>query len=149
MTARQFAKRSGWFFLILGALSLTPAFTGHGYGLPELRINMSYGKFLGYLPLNLTSKLLLIGFGIAGLLTAAKKESVEDACIDYSRVVFYSMGMITTFSWFRETSTLFGLMPVFYGAGLFYGLFALLGFYFGYMTKRAQIHDDEPLKHAV
>lgn len=149
MTARQFARRSGWFFLLLGVFSLIPAFTGHGYGLPELRINVSYGKFLGYLPLNLTSKILLIGFGIGGILTAAKKESVEDASIDYARVVFYSMGTIASFSWFRDTSTLFGYMPVFYGAGLFYGVCALLGFYYGYMTKRAHVHDDEPQTHAV
>lgn len=149
MTARQFARRSGWFFLILGIVSLIPAFVGHGYGLPALRINVSYGKFLGYLPLNLMSKILLIGFGLSGILTAAKKNSVDDACIDYARVLFYSMGTLATFSWFRETSTLFGYMPVLYGAGLFYGLFAVLGFYFGYMTKRARVHDDELRTHGV
>lgn len=149
MTARQFSRRMGWFLLILGLVSLIPTFVGPLRGLPSLRINMSYGRFLGYLPLNLVSKIILIGFGLGGILTAAKKESVEDASIDYSRVLFYVMGTFASCSWFRDTSTLFGYMPIFYGAGIFYGIVALMGLYYGYITHRSHVHDNEPQTHAV
>ncbi len=149
MKTRKFAKVCGWALLILGAFSLIPAFVGSAHDLPVLRLNISDGKFLGYLPLNLLSKILLIGFGLGGILVSHKKESTEDASIDYARVLFYTMGLLASFSWFRDTSAFFGYMPVFYGAGIFYGVLSLLGFYFGYITHRARVHDNEPQTHAV
>ncbi len=149
MTAREFSKRMGLFLLLLGLLSLLPGLVGPLRGLPPLRINMSYGRFLGYLPLNLVSKIILIALGIGGLLTAAKKESVEDASIDYARVLFYISGTLASFSWFRDTSTFFGYMPIFSGAGIFFGILSLMGLYFGYFTRRARVHDEKSQTHAV
>jgi hypothetical protein len=147
MTARKFAVRIGWFMFLLGLISLIPLFTGPRFELPDLRLNVSYGKFFGYLPLNILSKLILIGFGLGGILVARKKE--EDPSIDYARVLFYTMGTFGSCSFFRDTNTFFGYMPLNYGAGIFFCILAVFGFVFGYVTHRAQLHDDEPETHAV
>lgn len=149
MTARQFSNRFGWLMFAGGILSLIPGFEGPSHDLSPLRLNVSYGKFFGYLPLNIMSKILLISLGLSGILVAKKRESSEDASIDYSRVLFYITGMIASFSFASDTNTLFGYMPVNHGAGIFFAFLALLAFHYGYGTRRARLHDSEPEKYAV
>lgn len=147
MTARKFAASIGWFMLLLGVISLIPLFAGPSYELSPLILNMSYGKFFGYLPLNILSKVILIVFGLGGIAVSRNKE--QDPSIDYARVLFYAMGSFATCSLFRDTNTLFGYMPLNYGAGIFFTILAVLGFIFGYVVHRARVHDDGAASHAV
>ena len=64
MNAKNFALVGGIVMLVIGALSLIPAFTGLAFGLPLLKIETSYGLFLGIFPLNIVNKAILIGFGL-------------------------------------------------------------------------------------
>ena len=45
MNAKNFALVGGVVMLVVGALSLIPAFSGVAFGLPILRVEASYGLF--------------------------------------------------------------------------------------------------------
>ena len=124
MNSRKFALFGGLLMLILGVLSMIPAFAGPSTSLPDLRIETSYGLFLGVFPLNIVNKLALVIFGIAGIQSSRKTSVIHP--IKYSRTVFFMMGTLALLGVIPQTSTLGGLWPLFGAEVIAHGLFAIV-----------------------
>lgn len=132
MNAKKFALVGGIVMLVMGALSLIPAFTGVAFGLPLLKIETSYGLFLGIFPLNIVNKVILIALGMWGIAAASDPALAIPRSITYSRSVFAISAVLTVLGLFSQTNTLFGFAPLF-GAGLWlHGVMALVSGVFGY-----------------
>lgn len=136
MNAKNFALVGGIVMLVLGALSLIPAFTGMTFGLPILRIESSYGLFLGIFPLNIVNKLILIALGLWGVASASDPVLSIPRSVNYSRWICKITGVFTILGFFAQTNTLFGIAPLFGAAVWLHAVFALLGGIFGYSTAR-------------
>lgn len=140
---RKFAMASGVLMLVIGVfaffpeLSTSPLTAGL---LPEMRVTLSYGLFVGLLPMNVFNKLALILLGILGIRAAARSERDAWAPIGYSRAVFWAMGFLTLMgTGGPAANTLFGLLPLFGADVWVHGFFTALGAYFGYVhSPRAQ-----------
>lgn len=134
MNAKKFALVGGTIMLIMGALSLIPAFTGLAFGLPILKIETSYGLFLGVFPLNIVNKAILIGLGMWGIAAASDPALNLPRSITFSRWVFMLAAIFAVLGLFSQTNTLFGYVPLF-GAGVWlHAVMALLGGIAGYGT---------------
>lgn len=132
MNAKNFALVGGIIMLVIGALSLIPAFTGVAFGLPILKIETSYGLFLGVFPFNIVNKALLIGLGLWGIAAASDPVISVQRSVSYSRWVFMITAVFVVLGLFPQTNTLFGYVPLF-GAGIWlHALMALAGGVFGY-----------------
>lgn len=127
---RKFAMIGGWVMLVMGILSLIPTLSQNTYLLPALRLENSYGLFLGFFPMNILNKLALILFGVAGIMASRTDDVI--ASVKYSRIVCVAMGGLALLGLFPSTNTLFGYWPLFGGEIVGHGIFALLGGYFGY-----------------
>lgn len=139
MNAKNFALVGGIVMLVLGALSLIPAFTGLSFGLPILKIETSYGLFLGIFPLNIVNKAILIGLGLWGIAAASDPVLSIPRSITYSRVVFALTAVFAVLGIFPQTNTFFGFAPLF-GAGIWlHAVMALLGGIFGYSVVRRTV----------
>ena len=132
MNAKNFALVGGVVMLVIGALSLIPAFTGLAFGLPILRIETSYGLFLGVFPLNIVNKAILIALGMWGIAAASDPALSLPRSITFSRWVFGLSALFVVLGLFPQTNTLFGYAPLF-GAGIWlHAVMALLGGIYGY-----------------
>lgn len=140
MHTRKFASIGGWVMLILGVLSLIPAFSETSYLLPALRIETSYGLFLGFFPMNILNKVALISFGIAGILCSRTSDVISS--VRYSRVVCLVMGALAIIGLIPALNTFFGYWPLFRGEVVLHGVFSVLGGYFGYVVP-ARIYKSE------
>ena len=137
MDPRKFALYGGSVMLLIGVLSLIPALAGPTDGLPALNLDTSYGTFLGMFPMNILNKLVLIGFGIAGIAAANSKFTSLPMSILFSRAVLFVMGAAAILGLIPDTSTLNGYWPLFGGEIWAHAIFAALGGYFGYaLTSR-------------
>lgn len=136
MNAKNFALVGGIVMLVIGALSLIPAFTGLAFGLPILKIETSYGLFLGVFPLNIVNKAILIGLGLWGVAAASDPVLSIQRSISFSRWVFALSAVFVVLGLFPQTNTLFGYVPLF-GAGVWlHAVMALLGGVFGYSVVK-------------
>lgn len=136
MNAKNFALVGGIIMLVIGALSLIPAFTGLAFGLPILKIETSYGLFLGIFPLNIVNKAILIGFGLWGVAAASDPALSLPRSISFSRWVFMISALFAVLGLFPQTNTLFGYVPLF-GAGIWlHAVMALAGGIFGYSVVK-------------
>jgi hypothetical protein len=139
VTARDFAKLGGASMLAMGLASWIPSLSqsAESARLPALRVQTSYGKFLGLFPLNVFNKSALCLFGIAGVL--ASRAPSERAAVNYARAVAIAMGPLAVLGAIPRTRTLFGYWPLFGNEVLTHGNFAALGTYFGFIKslKRA------------
>lgn len=136
MNAKNFALVGGIIMLVLGALALIPAFTGLSFGLPILRVEVSYGLFLGLFAFNIINKALLIGLGLWGIAAASDPVLSHPRSITFARVVCWLSIALAALGLFPETNTLFGFMPLF-GAGMWlHAVMALIGGIFGYGVVR-------------
>lgn len=136
MNAKNFALVGGIVMLVIGALSLIPAFTGLAFGLPILKIETSYGLFLGVFPLNIVNKAILIGLGLWGVAAASDPVLSIPRSISFSRWVFMLSAVFVVLGLFPQTNTLFGYVPLF-GAGVWlHAVMALLGGVFGYSVVK-------------
>lgn len=136
MNAKNFALVGGIIMLVIGALSLIPAFTGLAFGLPILKIETSYGLFLGVFPLNIVNKAILIGFGLWGVAAASDPVLSLPRSISFSRWVFMLSALFAVLGLFPQTNTLFGYVPLF-GAGIWlHAVMALAGGIFGYSVVK-------------
>lgn len=139
MNAKNFALVGGIVMLVLGALSLIPAFTGLSFGLPILRIETSYGLFLGIFPLNIINKAILIGLGLWGIAAASDPVLSIPRSITFSRTVCWLSGVLAIMGLFPQTNTVFGFAPLF-GAGIWlHAVMALVGGVFGYSVVRRAV----------
>lgn len=132
MHPRRFALVGGIVMLLLGLLSLVPSLQGSALELPVLRLETSYGLFLGLFPMNILNKLALIGFGVWGIAASRMKYRELPASITYSRAVFYVMGALAVLGLIPQTNTLFGYWPLFGAEVALHAVFAVVGAYFGY-----------------
>lgn len=116
MYSKYFSLYGGVLMLMLGLIALVPILQGSAEGLPQLKVDTSYGLFLGVLPINVFNKFALIGFGLVGLWSSGK--SSPRYSILYCQVVCYSMGALAVLGLFPATNTLGGIWPLF-GAEVF------------------------------
>lgn len=136
MNAKKFALVGGIVMLVMGALSLIPAFTGLAFGLPILKIETSYGLFLGVFPLNIINKAILIGLGMWGIAAASDPALSLPRSISFSRWVFMLSALFAILGLFPQTNTLFGYVPLF-GAGVWlHAVMALVSGLFGYSVVK-------------
>lgn len=139
MNAKNFALVGGIVMLVLGALSLIPAFTGLSFGLPILRVETSYGLFLGIFPLNIINKAMLIAFGLWGIAAASDPVLSQPRSVTFARSVCAITGVLAILGLFPQTNTLFGFAPLF-GAGIWlHAVMALVGGVFGYSVIRRTV----------
>jgi hypothetical protein len=135
MSAKKFAYVGGIIMLIMGVTSLIPGLVGNHDSLPLLKVQASYGLFLGIFPMNILNKLALMIFGISGI--AASKRNNLDYSINYSRIVFFAMGLFSLLGIFPATNTLGGYWPLFGNEALAHGAFALMGGYCGFLLHKS------------
>lgn len=132
MHPQRFALFGGILMLVIGVVSLIPAFRGSMASLPPLFNETSYGLFLGILPLNVFSKIALVAFGIAGIVASRMKGTELPSSIRYSRIVFFVFGALAILGLIPQTNTLFGYWPLFGANIIVNAAFALVGAYYGY-----------------
>lgn len=143
MHTKNFALIGGLVMLMMGLIAFVPSLNVQE-GLPPLIVNTSYGMFLDIFPLNIFNKLTLILFGIAGVAAYMSRDSSLKYSIIYSRVVFWTMGILAMLGLFPETNTLFGYWPLFGFEIIAHGFFAVLGGYYGYVANREEVIHHPP-----
>lgn len=132
MDPRKFALYGGIIMLAMGAISLVPSYVGYSDGLPLLNLDVSYGMFLGYFPMNIVNKVALMAFGLAGIIVSNLKFNALPRSVTFSRLVFYVMGAAAILGMIHQTSTFFGYWPLFGGEVIAHAAFAVVGAYFGF-----------------
>jgi len=130
MHPRQFAFYGGIIMLLFGVAALLAP--GPIVGLPDLRLETSYGWFLGIFPMNIVNKAAILVFGLFGVIAGSLKFTSLPASIFYSRVVFFVMGALAVLGLFHQTATLNGYWPLFGPEVAFHAVLAVIGGYFGY-----------------
>lgn len=131
---KTYARVTGVAYIALGLLALIPALSQPPRRRPKMRLDVSYGHFLGLFPQNIVNKLAIIGFGVAGLLAArAERERL------YARSVFSVMGLASILGLIPATATLFGYWPLWGPEAALHGANALLGGYVGFVAPRSEV----------
>lgn len=146
MHPKRFALIGGIIMLAVGLLSLIPNLVGPIDGLPVLRVQESYGYFLGLVPMNIVNKLVLIFLGVAGIYSANERFTNLPASIHYSRWVFAIAGALAILGLIPQTNTLFGYAPLFGYDVWFHAVIAVAGAYFGFALT-AKVPDQSPNKN--
>ena len=133
MHPKGFALTVGIVFLILGVLAFLPSVQMvPDVGLIPLKLEAGYGLAFGLFAMNVINKLVLIAFGLMGLLAYNSKFTSLPASIKYSRLVFAVMGALSILGMIPQTNTLFGYVPLYGNLVWEHGVFSLMGAYFGY-----------------
>jgi hypothetical protein len=141
MNPRRFAMIGGVFMLIWGVLALIPSLSENQAVLPGLKLETSYGLFLGMFAMNIVNKLALIVLGLWGIAAGTGEATNLPASIRYSRIVFFAMGVLAILGLIPQTSTLGGYWPLFGNNVYEHAVFAVVGAYFGWaLSTRA--HED-------
>ena len=140
MNTRKFAFFAGILMLVEGVCALAQGLSTFPDWLPVLQITQGYGVFLNLVPMNIVNKLVLVSFGIAGIVVAQKRFSLE-ANVRYFKVVFFVMGIAGVLGLFRYTYTLFGVMPLMRGAAVEHLAFAALAAYLSYKHGELPLHE--------
>lgn len=140
MDPRKFAMFGGIVMLLMGVFSLI--MPGSLDTLPILKVENSYGLFLGLFPMNILNKIALIVFGLMGIAAASSKFTALPLSIKYSRLVMVFMGVAAILGLIPATSTLFGYWPLFGYEVAAHGIFAIIGAYFGFAltSKVPKVH---------
>ncbi len=140
---KKFALYGGIVLLVMGVLAFVPNLYTASAELPRLNVENSYGYFLETFPMNIFNKVALIVLGLMGIAAATWRHNSLPLSIKYSRFVMVMSGALAILGMFEQTNTLFSYMPL-YGANIpFYGLFAVLGGYFGYKLTSMVPHTYE------
>lgn len=135
MNIKNFALIGGLAMISLGLISFIPSLNVTE-GLPPIYINMSYGMFLDLFPMNVFNKVALIAFGTGGIVAffAAKDDLFYS--INFSKIIFWTMGALSILGLFPQTNTLFGYWPLFGFEIIVHGIFSLIGGYYGYIADK-------------
>jgi hypothetical protein len=138
MRPTVFARVAGIVMLAIGVLALIPALNFiPASGLPALNVENSYGLFLGYVPMNILNKVLLMILGVAGIAASMAPATALPKSILWSRVVFVVSAVLAVLGLFVQTNTLNGYMPLYSWNVLSSAVFAVLGAYYGFaLTAR-------------
>lgn len=143
MHPKRFAFIGGAFMILLGVLAFIPTLSSYGPELPALRIEQSYGLFLGLFSMNILNKLALLGFGVAGVIASRSPTRALPASIAYARTLGFTMGVMALLGIVPATSTLFGYWPLYgWQVGL-HAILAVFGAYFGYVFT-GRVADEMP-----
>lgn len=145
MFPRRFALFGGICMLLLGLVALMPSLVGPTEGLPLLKVENSYGLFLGLFAMNIFNKVALIVLGLGGIIAASSQFTNLPASINYSRIVFYVSAVLTVLGAFPQTNTLNGYWPLFGNDMWLHLAMAVLGAYFGFALT-AKVPDQSPKK---
>lgn len=124
MFSKSFALFGGVLMLVIALWSLIPGQQGPNAALPALKLEASYGLFLGLLPMNILNKMALLVFGTAGLICSHQK--TDYFSVQYSKIVFIVFGVLAVAGTFPLTSTLGGYWPLFGSEIIAHGAFALI-----------------------
>lgn len=133
MSAKKFALYGGIVMFLMGLVALIPGLEGSRAGLPELKLDTSYGAFLDLFPMNIINKIALLSFGIGGI--AVSRIADKAYAIHYSRLVFFVMGAAALLGIYDSTDTLFGYWPLYGGEIIAHALFAVLGGICGFIPS--------------
>jgi hypothetical protein len=125
-----FAATAGFMMVAMAAVALM--FPGIMTNLKPLLVEYSHGWFMGVVPMNLTNKMLLILMGFTGILMSTTRTKA----VLYSKIVFWLNAPLAVMGLFEATNTMFGLAPLYATQVAIYGLFALMGLFFGYKSNR-------------
>ena len=138
MRPQKFALIAGIVMVLAGILAFIPNLNVvPAEGMPMLQLDNSYALFLGYFPMNVLSKILLIAMGAAGIGVAYAPATSLPKSIRWSRVLLVVSGVLAILGLFPQTYTLFGYMPLYGWNIVASAVFALLGAYFGFaLTSR-------------
>lgn len=146
MFPRRFALVGGIAMLALGLLSLIPQLSSFSdQALPILKVETSYGLFLGLFAMNIFNKVALLLFGIAGIWAAEARYTSLPMSIWFSRVTFFAMGLLCILGLFAQTNTLFGYWPLFGYTALEHAVFAVIGAYYGFALSYKASHTNNPV----
>jgi len=129
---KKFALYGGIVMLVMGILAFVPNLYWNTGDLPVLKVDYSYGYFLGQIPMNVFNKVGLIVLGLLGITAANWRYNSLPMSINYSRFVMVLMAVLAALGLYDQTNTLFGYMPLFGANVLFSGLVALVAGYFGF-----------------
>jgi hypothetical protein len=132
MFPRRFALVGGIVMLLIGVIALLPNMVGSMEGLPLLKVENSYGLFLGLFAMNIFNKVALIVLGLGGIFAASARFTSLPASIHYSRLVFFFAGVLTILGLFQQTNTLNGYWPLFGNDMWLHAAMTALGGYFGF-----------------
>lgn len=148
MQPKNYALIGGIVMLAMGALALIPALYQYPAAmLPALQLDTSYGLFLNTFPMNIINKVVLIAFGLAGIIASQRPTTALPASITWSRAVFVVMGIGAILGLFPQTDTVYGYWPLFGAEVWVHGIFSLLGAYFGFaLTSKANAEIQPLLK---
>lgn len=119
MSARAFAFYGGITMLVISLLALI--FPGSPAGMYITHVDISYGMFLGYFPANILNKLVLLIFGVSGLLI--HKNHLKS--VRYCKVVVVFMGLGALLGLIPVTSAMWGYLPLYGGEVMLHALFAI------------------------
>lgn len=133
MHPTKFSFWSGLTLFIIGVLSFVPALSPGTDSLPVLYVEDSYGLFLGMFAMNIFNKVVLIFFGLLGMIASSDVTNTSlPKSIFYSRFLFFTMGLLSILGMFPQTNTMYGYWPLYGNEVWLHAIFAVFGAYFGY-----------------
>lgn len=150
MFPRRYALIGGIVMLAMGLLSLIPQLSSFSdQALPILKVEASYGLFLGLFAMNIFNKIALIILGVAGIWAAEAKFNSLPMSIWFSRAAFVILGVLCILGLFPQTNTLFGYWPLFGYTALVHAVFAVVGAYYGFALSYKASHTQNPVVRGV
>jgi hypothetical protein len=148
MQPRRYALMGGIVMIVMAVLAFVPSLSWNSEILPPLKLDTSYGQFLGIFPMNVLNKLALLIFGVAGVAVSYNEFRSLPYSILWSRAVFVFMGIAAVLGLIPSTSTVGGYWPLFGYEVLPHAIFAVLGAYFGYRLSTVAGERIAPLEGA-
>jgi hypothetical protein len=137
MQTRYFALIAGIAYILAAASGIIPGLLVHSPDLPPMRVDSLYGRALGLFPVNVLHTLVHLVIGLWGVpawraLTSARL---------YARALAIIYGVLTVLGAIPQTSTLFGLVPLFGHDVWLHAITALAAAYFGWVADRPRATD--------
>jgi hypothetical protein len=138
MRPKQFALIAGIVMVLAGVLAFIPNLNViPAEGMPALKIDSSYALFLGFIPMNVLTKILFIAMGAVGIAVSYAPATALPGSIRWSRILFVATAILAVLGLFPQTDTLFGYLPLYGWEVAVMATFAILGAYFGFaLTAR-------------